>query len=62
MRERRRIHMGTGCFLLMNTGDKAVASDNGLLTTIAASNGGGNPLCAGRQCIRGRSGHTVAAG
>ena len=28
---------GTGCFLLMNTGDKAIASENGLLTTIAAS-------------------------
>ena len=26
---------GTGCFLLMNTGDKAVESKNGLLTTIA---------------------------
>ncbi|QDH69098.1 glycerol kinase GlpK [Marilutibacter alkalisoli] len=26
---------GTGCFVLMNTGDKAVRSDNGLLTTIA---------------------------
>jgi glycerol kinase len=26
---------GTGCFLLMNTGTKAVASPNGLLTTIA---------------------------
>ena len=26
---------GTGCFLLMNTGDKAVASKNGLVTTIA---------------------------
>lgn len=26
---------GTGCFLLMNTGKKAVKSDNGLLTTIA---------------------------
>ena len=26
---------GTGCFLLMNTGEKAVSSDNGLLTTIA---------------------------
>ena len=25
---------GTGCFILMNTGDKAVASKNGLLTTI----------------------------
>lgn len=28
---------GTGCFLLMNTGSKAVRSNNGLLTTIAAS-------------------------
>lgn len=26
---------GTGCFMLMNTGDKAVSSGNGLLTTIA---------------------------
>jgi len=30
---------GTGCFLLMNTGSKAVRSENGLLTTIAASAG-----------------------
>ena len=28
---------GTGCFLLMNTGEKAIASGHGLLTTIAAS-------------------------
>lgn len=28
---------GTGCFLLMNTGDNAIASKSGLLTTIAAS-------------------------
>ena len=28
---------GTGCFLLMNTGEKPVISKNGLLTTIAAS-------------------------
>ena len=28
---------GTGCFLLMNTGNAAVKSHNGLLTTIAAS-------------------------
>lgn len=28
---------GTGCFLLMNTGDTAYTSQNGLLTTIAAS-------------------------
>lgn len=31
---------GTGCFLLMNTGDKAVDSKNGLLTTIAIGIGG----------------------
>ncbi len=31
---------GTGCFLLMHTGNTAVASGNGLLTTIAASAGG----------------------
>lgn len=30
---------GTGCFLLMNTGSKAIASHEGLLTTIAASTG-----------------------
>ena len=28
---------GTGCFLLMNTGEKAITSQNGLLTTMAAS-------------------------
>lgn len=28
---------GTGCFLLMNTGEKAITSRHGLLTTIAAS-------------------------
>jgi len=31
---------GTGCFLLMNTGKKAISSQNGLLTTIAASTEG----------------------
>lgn len=31
---------GTGCFLLMNTGKKAVASRNGLLTTIAVDGKG----------------------
>ena len=30
---------GTGCFLLMNTGEKAVESKNGLLTTIAVGVG-----------------------
>ena len=28
---------GTGCFLLMNTGDKPIKSNHGLLTTLAAS-------------------------
>jgi len=31
---------GTGCFLLMNTGDKPVMSSNGLLTTVAIGPGG----------------------
>ncbi|MCE2823113.1 MAG: glycerol kinase GlpK [Bacteroidota bacterium] len=31
---------GTGCFMLMNTGNEAVASPNGLLTTIAWGIGG----------------------
>lgn len=32
---------GTGCFLLMNTGDQAITSKSGLLTTIAATADGG---------------------
>jgi glycerol kinase len=35
---------GTGCFLLLNTGDEAVASDRGLLTTIAWQLGEGGPV------------------
>ena len=31
---------GTGCFLLMNTGDQPVVSENGLLTTVGWSIGG----------------------
>ena len=31
---------GTGCFLLMNTGEKAVASSNRMLTTVAWTRGG----------------------
>ncbi|MBE7088579.1 MAG: glycerol kinase GlpK [Clostridiales bacterium] len=34
---------GTGCFLLMNTGDKAVQSKNGLVTTLGASVNGAPP-------------------
>lgn len=36
---------GTGCFMLMNTGDRAVESKNGLLTTIAC-NAKGEPCYA----------------
>lgn len=31
---------GTGCFMLMNTGEETVRSDNGLLTTIACDSAG----------------------
>ncbi|HCX61423.1 MAG TPA: glycerol kinase, partial [Clostridiales bacterium] len=31
---------GTGCFMLMNTGEKIVKSHNGLITTIAWGIGG----------------------
>ena len=48
---------GTGCFLLMNTGDKPVKSANNLLTTVAWN----IDLCAGRRGVRGRGGHPVAA-
>ncbi|MCM1546611.1 MAG: glycerol kinase GlpK [Clostridiales bacterium] len=34
---------GTGCFLLLNTGDKAVRSRNGLVTTLGACAGGKPP-------------------
>jgi len=36
---------GTGCFILMNTGDKAVASKSGLLTTIGWRIGGKTTYC-----------------
>ncbi len=36
---------GTGCFLLMNTGSQAVASKNGLLTTIGWRVGGRTTYC-----------------
>lgn len=37
---------GTGCFTLMNTGDKAVSSSSGLITTLAASLDGQKPQYA----------------
>ncbi|MBU1076068.1 MAG: glycerol kinase GlpK [Spirochaetes bacterium] len=36
---------GTGCFVMMNTGDEAVVSDHGLITTLAV-NGKGDPCYA----------------
>ncbi len=37
---------GTGCFLLMNAGEERPTSENGLLTTLAATMGGGKPQYA----------------
>ncbi len=37
---------GTGCFLLVNTGEKAYISDNGLLTTVAYQIGNDKPKYA----------------
>ena len=37
---------GTGCFLLVNTGNRLVRSDNGLLTTVAYQVGPGKPRYA----------------
>ncbi len=37
---------GTGCFMLMNTGENAVSSQNGLLTTVAATLQGEKPQYA----------------
>ena len=37
---------GTGCFLLMNTGDTAFKSQNGLITTLACTLDGENPQYA----------------
>ena len=34
---------GTGCFVLMNTGDEPIESKRGLVTTVAASRDGENP-------------------
>jgi glycerol kinase len=35
---------GTGCFMLMNTGDSPIHSRNGLLTTVGYKLGAGNPI------------------
>ena len=39
---------GTGCFMLLNTGEEAVASPSGLLTTIAWGIKWKSNLCFGR--------------
>ena len=44
---------GTGCFLLMNTGNKAMSSVNGLVTTIAASIGEINYALEGSVFVAG---------
>lgn len=36
---------GTGCFMLLNTGEEAVASASGLLTTVGYQLGAGAPVC-----------------
>ncbi len=46
---------GTGCFLLMNTGERPVASNFGLLTTVAYKLGHA-------LCLRRRRGHCGSAG
>ncbi len=35
---------GTGCFMLLNTGEKAVPSESGLLTTVGWQTGAGEPF------------------
>ena len=53
---------GTGGFLLMNTGEKPVFSQNGLVTTIAWGLDGKVTLRAGGLHLRGRCRDPVAAG
>lgn len=53
---------GTGCFLLMNTGDRPVDSHNGLVTTIAWGLGSRGAVCPGRLCVHRRGRDPMAAG
>ena len=48
LQEKQKSTYGTGCFLLMNTGEKPVFSKNGLVTTIAWGLDGKCQLCTGR--------------
>ena len=52
---------GTGCFLLLNTGDQPVASQNGLLTTVGWQVGGEADVLPGRLRVHRRRGRAVAA-
>ena len=52
---------GTGCFLLMNTGDWPVISKNGLLTTIAAGIDDQIQYALEGSVFCGRSSHSVAS-
>ena len=52
---------GTGCFMLLNTGAAAVASQHHLLTTVAWRSGETDRLCARRQRLHRRRGGAVAA-
>ena len=59
---------GTGCFMLMNVGDKPVRSANNLLSTVGwgcqmpARPAPGNCVHAGRRRVRGRRGGCATAG
>ena len=52
---------GTGCFMLMNTGSKPIASKNKLLTTIGLASGRSDGLRAGGKRFRRRRGGSMAA-
>ncbi len=53
---------GTGCFLLMNTGESPVESKHGLLTTVAYKLGqAAGTICAGRQRCYWRRAGAVAS-
>ena len=53
---------GTGCFLLMNTGNQMIQSKNGLLTTIAIGDRRKSKLRPGGQRVCGRRGNPVGEG
>ena len=51
---------GTGCFMLMHTGGKPIASKNNLLTTVAWRIGGRTELLARRQHLHRGRGRAMA--